>query len=468
MSRIMRLGGVDGIVRLRTVKAGYNAADDTLDARYVTFDSTWENSLRLLGNGVVSSASLSTRTVTYNYFPGVPAGTRTARVLPFSGDNSMRPVLAWQRRGAGTIQYTPSGWPLGNFPLPAPTAYQRAYGVCAATLRNNEILLSPSKSGVDYVYFVFGNDGSGPEIGGANSGRIGNHPTYGPGLYIARPGYDRLTASLDDMMLTTRRNHFQFAETGIAFPDRYTGGGAFNPTSSISSDPNPEFFGAKPSQTRNAKLVTTTGSYPHYPPVVAFSTDTGFQHQLSVFWLNASQFIIAGTPNALVGMRWGVVATDPTYQGGTDTVHTRRIRMSPDGGIDISKHDVDVLSAGQTDFIFRSRHLTPRFSGFASVLSTAPSADYSLASTPGAGAGIPFVFYIFDDTFAGSGGGRWCGCGMVQMQDIFTTGGPTPPYMPTQFRAATISRTAYRWYRQSGISVAPYGSVATMNVSDFT
>lgn len=462
----MRLGGLDGLVRLRTVKDGQDAADLGLDSRYVTFDSAWNSSLRLLSNGVAPAASLSTRVTTYSYFPGMTSGARTSRVLSFAGSNALRPTLAWQRRETGAIRYTPAGYPLG-VPSPAPTAYQRAYGVCAVTLRNGEILLSPSKSGVDYVYYVFGNDGSGPEIGGANSGRFGTHPVYGPGLFIARPGYDRLTASLDDMMLSTHRNVFQIAETGIAFADLYTGGGSFLPFSAIDTDPFPEYFGTSPSQLRSAKIVNLTGSYPDFPPVIAFSTDTGFQHQCSVFWTSPSQFIIAGAPRATVGMRWAVVATDPEYQGGVDTARTHRIRMSPDRGLDITKHDINLLDAGETDYIFRSRRLTPRLAAFDAILTSTPSADYAIPSPPPVGAGLPFVFFLLDDTFALSGGGRWCGCGMVQMQDIATTGGPSPPYMQSQFRAAVVSRTVYRWYRQSGVSTNSFGWAATMNVSDF-
>ena len=465
----MRIGSVGGITRLRCVTAGQDAANLGLADRYVTFDSAVPNAFRVVKNGLVSGAALANRAINYSGLSGT--GTRYAKAIPHTGVSTsgapLKPAMVWQQSGAGSVQYFARG--SASAGAGATLTYQRGYGVCTVSLKINEVLVSPARDAMNYAYFIFGSSPATSEGSGANGGRLGVHPLYGPSLNISRPGFDHLSCSLDDMMLTTKGHHFQIEEMGIAYPD--TGGftSGLTQTSMIANDPFPEFAGVV--RTRLCALVNTAKSYPHYPPVMAYNADGAIQHPPSIFWISPTQFVIAGTPDAARGMRWAIVAGDPAYVPGPDTIRTHRIRMRPDALL-ISKHNVNVLSAGANDFVFRSDRLTPRFTGFAPVLSGYGSGFYSIPNPPPAGStGFPFVFMsIWDVDITGGGSGWWCGVGMVQSADIIATtpGMPSSPYYTLMFRASIENSTQYDWYKNPSISGSqPFGYMATINLYDF-
>ena len=452
-SAIMR--DPSGGVRLRCVKAGYNPLDLGTDRRFVTFDSAWANSFRVRASGQLSGTDLGgTRITGY----GLGTAYRDVRILSMPGTNGpYRPTLAWQRNNGGTLSIF-NGAGTTDTPLP----YARGYGVCAVNLRDNEIYFSPSKPAHDYVYFVFDVNPTGWESVGAGGGLIGNHPTYGPGIYIARPGVSPLTASLDDMMLTSQRNHFQIAQTGL------TGGS----THTVGNDPFPTHAA---SQTRAGFLVNLGRSYPDYPPVIAFPTDyqggvgqLSHRHSCSIFWISPSQILILSSFGD-APIRWAIVGSDPGYAPGTGAL-VNRVAWIRGAGFYVTKKGIDISAAMPGDFLFRSDRQTPRFEGFdiidAGAAAGTTAVAYPLPNPPAAG-GLPFSFIIASDNLPYSG--YWCGCGMVVTQDIIRVP-PSPTlgsYYGPFFSGLVYTRNSYKWFRDAGYGISYVGYVATMNISDF-
>lgn len=463
------IGDIGGRIRLRTALTGVDVLDPNIDPRLLTFDSAWTSALRLLHSNVVSAAALGTANISYGYSGSIPGGmqtgTRAVRVLSYPGAHGpYHPTLAWMRNGAGTLSYIPAG---GSLSGPSPLGYQRGYGVCAVNLRDNEIYFSPSRDGVDYVYFIFATNPTAAEAGGPEDGLIGFHDLYGTGLYLPRPGLNVMTASLDDMTLTTRRNHFQIYESGTAYT---TPGPVGSPGVAdgdfIGDDPFPTAI----STLRRCKIVNLRGYYPHYPPVIAAHADMGAtwsRFSPSVFWLNPSQILVAGMNERSVGIRYAVVASDPAYQYGVGPIVTR-IHMDEDVLL-ITKHGIDMDAvSSDADYIFSSRRQSPRFTGFDQIPAGASSGTYWLpsAGVAPAGAGPPFTFMMASDGLSNSG--WWCGMGHVIMQDIANSnpvlyGNYYGPY----FAGCVISRDQYKWYQNAGYPTLPIGYVSTMNISDY-
>lgn len=444
---------IDGIVRLRTGLAGHDLKDPALDPRYLTFDSGWRNGLRLLASGVVSGSSLSTGTDSFAV-PISNTGTRTHRIIPVTGvSGAGTPAIAWMRAGSGSLTFYDAGALVAD--PGSSVSYQRAYRTCSMTLDTNELHVSPSSSAFDYVYLAFRTTAAGFEASGDNGARFGVHPLYGMGAFISRPGFNHLTCSLDDMMLSTHRNMVQVYETGIASPVLYGGGGARWSSDRVSGEPFPSS-----GTTSVCALVTLNGSYPDYPPVVAYRTGTGYFTRLTaIYWLSANELLFSGLDSD-DDVRFAVLATDPSYQGGTDnpSIAVRRIRFV-NGSLDVTKHDVDWAAASESQFIFRSSRQAMRFNGFTAFPTTFPSGDYALPTPAPSGAGPPFTFFLANEPYAG----WWCGLGHIDMQDIAGSSAPFDTY----FRGAVISRTQYHWFKEPTIAITPTGWTTTMNVSDF-
>jgi hypothetical protein len=447
-----------GVVRLRACLAPYDPKNMSLDERVVTFDSGRRNVMRLLTNGVAAAGALPTKAINYPSTFGGIAGTRTVRRLSLAGANGpTRPTLAWMRDGGGTLTRYLAGTPVSGSGIS--TSYVRGYGTCAVTLEDDEICFSPSRAGMEYAYFVFGTNPTSAETSGGNGGRLGLHPLYGMGAFISRPGFDHLTCGLDDMMLSTRNNHFQIEETGTVTCNLYGGGGANWSSDRVDGDPFPLTYG--PASARRYAIATLSKAYPHYPPVIAYSADGGNQELVSIFWLSSTQILLAGMPSDPTPIRYAVVGSDPAYVPGTDSSSVCRVHMEP-GGLFITKKDVSFYSAGANDFLFRSDRLTPYFPDFGSITTAQNTNWYSLpaAGVPPVGAGTPFGFILVADGTSG----WWCGCGKAQSQDIVDTVGGQYQNI---FRATITSRTQYLWEKASGWTAAPFGWVAAMNISDF-
>lgn len=431
-----------------------------LDPRVVTFDSGRLNVMRLFTSGVAAAGALPTKNISYPATFGGIAGTRNVRRLALAGANGpTRPTLAWQRNGGGTLTRYLAGSPVSGAGIA--TSYARGYGTCAVTLETDEICFSPSRASMEYAYFVFGTNPTALEGAGGNGGRIGLHPLYGRGIFVSRPGFNHLTCSLDDMMLSTRNNHFQIEETGTVTCNLYGGGGANFSADMVDGDPFPLNYGG--TTLRRYAVATLGKAYPHYPPVIAYSADGGNQQLVSIFWLNSTQILLAGMPSDPTPIRYAVVASDPAYVPGPDTTTGRcRIHIETGGGIYVTKKDVSFYSAAANDFLFRSDRITPYFPDFGAITTAQNTNWYNLpaAGVPPVGAGTPFGFILVADGTSG----WWCGCGKVQSQDIVATGGGAYQNI---FRATITSRTQYLWEKASGWSAAPFGWVAAMNISDF-
>lgn len=430
-----------GGVRLRSVKAGYNPMDLGLDRQVVTFDSSWLNSFRVRASAVVPYAGLSDGTQT------VGPATRKTKIIPIGGSGPDRPTLAWIRSGGGNLLDGATNVP-----------YARGYGSCSISMTNSEIHISPRKpelAGMDYVYYVFNVNPLAPEGAGAGGGLIGNHPIYGPGIFIARPGADPLTASLDDMILTTRRNHFQIEQTGMT-------GGA---THTLSNDPFPNLA---PSQLRAGYLVNLGRSYPDYPPVIAAPTDFGTlggatnRHLCSIFWLNSSQIMILSSFESTAPVRWAVLTNNADYAPEPPAAEVIRVAGIVGQGLYVTKKGISFPFAGPGDFLFRSDRQTPRFLGFDAIPTGAPTGitPYSLPGTPPS-SGIPFTFFF---AYWNAVTEWWCGCGAMLTGDFLTA---VPDYYGPAFAAVASSGSQYKWYNDTSLSGGYYGAVATMNVSDF-
>lgn len=450
MSTNTTIAVIDGIVRLRTGLAGHDLKDPDLDDRYLTFDSAWTNSMRLLKGGVVAGSSLSTQLINYP-IPSGAGGNRAVRRIPVTGATTKTPALAWLTAGSGTVT-----WYAAGALLSAPgtsVSYQKAYRTCAVNIAADEIKVSPSSGSLNYTYLVFQTDATEPETTGPNGARFGVHPLYGMGAFISRPSFSHLTCSLDDMMLTTSRNLVQIYETGTATPTQWAFGGARVPADAITGGP---FDGG--ASLRYAVRITLNGSYPDHPPVVAYRMDTGYADTLpAIFWLSDNEIIISNLLSDNT-VRYAVLAVDASYTPDVDSSRTRRIRFV-NGSLDITQHNVNWEDATEAQFIFRSSRQTPRFNGFEAFPTAFPTGVYSLPTPAPVGAGPPFAFFLSFELY----GGWWCGCGFTDMQDIAGTAGVYNSW----WRAAVINRSQYRWFKEPSITPSFQGWTTTMNISDF-
>lgn len=450
MSTNTTIAVIDGVMRLRTGLAGHDLKDPALDERYLTFDSAWTNSFRLLKGGVVAGSSLTLQVINYP-IPAGATGNRGVRRIPVTGATTKTPALAWAVAGSGSVDWYPAGRLLSLGGIA--TSYVKAYRTCAVNIAADEIKVSPSYSSLDYAYLVFQTDATAPESTGPNGGRFGVHPLYGMGAYISRPGFDHLTCSLDDMMLTTGRNMVQIHETGMATPTQWVLGGARAIADAVAGGPFSDGSGL-----RYAVRLTLNGSYPDHPPVVAYRMDTGFSDALpSIFWLSDNEIIISNLLND-DSVRYAVLAVSPSYTPDVDTGRIRRIRFV-DGALDITQHNVNWEDATEAQFLFRSSRLTPRLTGFDLYPTSFPTGVYNLPSPSPTGAGPQFAFFLTYEPY----GGWWCGCGYSDMQDIIGSSGVYNSW----WRAAVINRSQYRWYKDPSVAPSWLGWVVSANVSDF-
>lgn len=458
MSNRFFLGNMSGVGRVRTAKLGYDVTDPALDPRYLTFDSTWVNSLRLVASGEVAGGSLGSSSITYpgwgSYSGGGYRDVKIYAGAGSAGSGPDRPAIVFVKNYGGTlnIKYAGTDPATGTVPL----GYARGYGMCGVSMKDNQLLFSPRRDDVNYVYYIFGNSPATPQAAGANSSLFGNHPTYGPGLFIARPGYNALSAGLDDMMLSTRTNHFQFAETGVAQPN-------VSPTGYSTDRLNGDAFFYSGSATRTCRIVTLSGWYPHYPPVSMIWNDASSDDYIPCcYWLSPNQICLVGFRTEYSVCRYGVIATDASYVPGTDSSSgLRRCYASPSTGFGVTKHNVDALSAGENDWIFRSDRITPYFNGFESFYAGRASGTYPLPAA--APSGIPFAFMMAFDAFSG----WWCGVGLLSTYHLWAASTVGISYGPI-FGGYILNNSQYIWYWDtSWTSSVTTGYMATTNVSDF-
>ncbi|MCS0501372.1 hypothetical protein [Ancylobacter mangrovi] len=441
MSRRFVLGNVAGGVRLRTARPGYDAGDPALDPRFLSFDSQWPNGFRLIGSGVAAVNSL----------PGggwtpIPNATTVYRDIPAAGSGPDRVALAWGTYGAGSFPYVAPG-----STSITPFNYARRYDQMNVILGDNYIrvpvedMSSPTHGlydGVTYFLFKVLASGVDPTPAAGNNAIFGNHPSRGPGLFIARRGADVRTCGDDDLILSTQKNHFQVAEIGqvaTQYRDGFSKKDAF---------------------------VTLSRSYPNYPPVVAFAaepvsySDGTFQQQLiSAYWVSPNQLYFHTLFSTEHGhnIRFAVAASDPAYQGGVDAGSTLRCLAAPSIGFGVTKHNVHADAAGEWDWIFRADRMSLQFRGFGEVTTGRDTGIYTLpvAST----SGLALVFYVMNQP----GVGYIVGCGASSVNMFYD-----PSYAYKKWWAiCTAAPNQYYWRRDGDAGLHVGGFAAVCNVADF-
>lgn len=447
------LGNLGGVGRVRTARLGYDVTNLGLDARFVTFDSTWPNALRVRASGEVGGPSLGSDTKNYFTYPGpggASAGYRDIKVLPMAGSGPDRPTIAWVKNYGGTLNYLAPTAPTGA--VGTPLNYARGYSTCGVSMMDNQIYLSPRRDDLNYVYFTFHTNPTASEGGGANGALFGNHPSYGPGLFISRPGYNPLTASLADMSLSTRQNHFQFAETGIAYPTSAPGA---THVAYVTGDP----FIYSPLAARRCSIVNLSQAYPDYPPVIVNCTD--YATLISCFWLSPTQILFSGMPADGSPTRYAIIASDPSYVPGIDAVSVRRCYASEATGFGVTKHNVDALSATGSGWLFRSDRVTPYLNGFETFYAGRVSGVYGLPAP--APANAPLALMMTYEPFSG----WWCGVNGSTTYHVFQSGSSENAYGPI-YRGYIMNNSQYFWYWDSNFTTSvTNGYIATTNVSDF-
>ncbi|WP_156029589.1 hypothetical protein [Ancylobacter sp. FA202] len=423
------MGNVDGTARVRSSRPGYDAEDLTLDPRFVSFDSSWRSALRWYAGGIAPGNTLSGSVITQNWIGSFGSGTYLHKIIDIPG-------IARSSHTAIVLALHTSGlW------------YQ-----CAAMIETDRLRVCPYMANIGtagvlnqftYYYWVFsvGSTEFDPtEDNLSNSMLFGNHPTRGAGLFISRRGTDVLTATDDDLVLSTQKNYFQFYETGTA-----TRGVQFSANNQLIN-------------------ITLAGSYPDRPPIVAWRSNTGTVSPVYAAWVNDNTISIrlAFTTTTAVTYRWGLIACDPTYSGGVGTIRKRRLHMSDDFGIGVTKKNVGFDEAGQSDWIFRSDRMPLQFRDYSTIYpNTFSPGLYDYPVDAQASAGTPFT--IFQMNLNSS---SWVGLGWVSTIAVREPGtSPTPREWLTLLSA---TETQYRVQKDGSVSfsgIASYAGVA--NVADF-
>lgn len=446
MSRRFVFGNTGGLISLRTARPGYDAGDPSLDPRYLSFDSQWRNGLRLAANGRVATSGLASGI----WYPGPASSFMPYQDIPIPGGAGNRAAMVWQQWGAGTYNYIPDGGPSDNL---VSLAYARRYRNVQSIIRSGAIRVQ--QGGDNLVYYLFDVptfEGDPTEDGGGNGAVYGNHSTLGPGFFISRRGTDPLTCPESDLILTTRRNHFQICEIGQASAHYW------QPTSE--------------NMVRRVR-VTLSGWYPHYPPVVAFAAgpmvySSGEQNTqwVNVYWLSPNEIMLDGDYRTQhdFTIRYAVVATDPEYQGGVDSASTLRCLANPALGFGVTKHNVHADYAGEWDWIFRADRMSLHVmsNGFAPITTGRPEGINTLpvAST----SGMSISFYLM---YSAGIDGLFCGVGGVSPYCI-RLGDPFGVWIPARWwGAATVNASQYAWWRNDGSGLHTGGLVCVCNVADF-
>lgn len=318
------IGNFDGIGRVRFSKPGFDATDPDLTNEQLVFDSAWPE---ILGVHAMSldTGSLGTSLITLgSYYRRVV--DRSFAALPFA------PLaLGW------TVDYA-----IDNATTHSIYYIKRYQPACICTGTNFIRLTRPyglaGNQRFAYIVFdkpLFGADPREADMGGGNSMLLGNHPTRGAGLWVSRRGADVLTCGDDDLTLSTLKPTLQVAESGVV-------------TGSV-------LYGYLVAN------ITTSRPYPNHPPVLlrGATQPWGMGNASSIGtteygWLNDTTIHVeafsGGTADPL---HWTILDYDQSYVPGPDAAPTPRVQVK-DGVLKVSKKDIDVTTAGDSDLLLRT------------------------------------------------------------------------------------------------------------------
>jgi len=359
------LGRFGGTPRLRVARPGFDVTDPDLSDQHLAFDSAWPEILTVLDANWNLATGVSTETWTYN---GATIN-RYYRSVSFTPLPWEPICIGWHRdiNGSGQVWYQQT--------------------VCSS--HTDHCTFRTLNTGAASAYIIFANpltavDPREADLGGSHGVLLGNHPTRGPGLYVSRKGADVLTCPDTDLRFSTAAQIFQMAETGAVWGTPYN---------------------ANPGGTAVYKITQTInlqGSYPSFPPVLLLGgSDISGIWGATVTWLSATSISVDMTTSTAQAIQYIIPAYDPTYAGGADTVATPRVRMDADGGLKVSKRNVNVNTASGAQLLLDTSksvlHVQQRvahdaITAFTGALSTDLTGDT---------AGPPLGFY------AGYRYGRW-------------------------------------------------------------
>lgn len=426
------LGNLGGFNRLRASRPGHDVTDLSLDPRFVSFDTDWRNALRWYAGGSAAGSSLTTSSQSgslvgssWIYWhkqipvPGISPTTHTAIVLV--------------RENA-----SPNNWQ-----IPAVKIENNLLRVCPYPV-NVGVGGSPGLGAYTYYWWVFSVNPTGAdptESGLSNSFAFGNHPTRGAGLFISRRGKDVLDCLDSDLVLSTQSNCFQFHETGTV-----TKGAVF--TADIQQID-----------------VTLSKAYPDFPPILAWRSNAPNGNSVvNARWVNSTtirlSLALVVTTGACV-YRWGIIATDPSYEGGVGTIRKPRYVFTPDFGFGVTKKNIGYDEAGENDWIFRSDRLPMQFRDYGLINFGAFGAGlYSYPASAVASQGSPFT--LFQVPIAGT----WIGCGFVSS---IALNNPANGARRQYFSLFGYDESRYRFTRDEPISYPSgvFGYAGVANVADF-
>lgn len=419
------LGELDGIVRLRVAKDGYDALDLGLTNEQLVFDSAWDEILSIYQGNWAETVTASVENIP------VSGGSWSRTYVTISFDTlPYRPMcLAWQ------VTEYPGGTSIGGY-----TAY-RSYRAVQCTSHTDHI--TATMPGGTCAYVVFANpleqrDAREDDNSGANGGIIGVHPTRGPGLFISRKGADVGSCPDDDLRLSTNRPAFQIAETGVVWGS--VSGGA---------------IGA---------AITLRRAFPNRPPVIVVagkSKDTlpSDSSPPIVYWIDDETIYVQITTTTAQPVQYLIPSGDPAYADVADTVPVRRIHMDDANGLLIAQADVAALSATPEQLLFNSNYSALHVSERHTVSNGGTAATGSVAINPQAAA-VPFSIFgaYFLSRWWCAPGGAWTG----YIPNYSAIGSPPTPNLELFAFVSDVSRINYVW---AGSNTTPQFTAAIIDHS---
>lgn len=422
------IGNLGGSTRVRFALPGHDANNMSLDPRFVAIDSQWQSAFRLFASGRANGSALTGGTLTDNFFGDLRTSDFVFKQVAVAGigpDTHTALCVARHIEDGGYVQCAAI---IG-------TGFIR---MCPMALQfSNPVAGYNGINAFEYIWFVFAVPPAGfdpVETGTAGGMSIGPHPSLGQGLFIARRGVAIESATDADLILSTRRNCFQAAETGLAT--------------------------IAPSTTE--VNVTLAGSYPSRPVIYPFcinyfsgaSTDSEPRDiAATATWVNNSTIKVAVSDSATTNrfVRFMIIATDPLYAGGTGAAANRIIMSRAGGFLGVTKVGINYTSAGWADWVFRSDRLMFHARAYGAINPGALGTGwyaYPVASTSGA----PFTFFRMLVNGA-SATYAFAGCGSISAYCLY---GLVQPPLTTRanrryFMLKSFSATQYYFAKGEGV-----------------
>lgn len=394
MANRVLLGNYGGTPRLRVSRPGFDVTNMTLGPEKIAFDSAWNEILTVYtANWADTSLSSGQDNVTFGgYSWYIPY-----RELTFADTLPFRPVvMAWLRQSSNIVAWLN---PVTGDPVYTNTDVTLVPTVVASYTDRALIstLGTNPTAGVAYIVCHQRLDefDSRESAGSANRVLLGNHPTRGGGLFVSRAGANVLTAGDADLALSSSKLPIQAAEAG-----------SFSPTARWSS-------GSGSTALYNwANIISLSGSYPDYPPVIIAISDLGSMLPLpskaaiKIHWIDASTICVEIQGDWLVGevpsgatIQYFIPHYDPSYTPPASPASSNRIYLSPSTGLKVSKPGTNVLTASDGNIIFDSNRSMMHISSRGAIVNAGSGASSGTESISTIASSMPLVLfssYTFD------------------------------------------------------------------------